>query len=131
MCTLEDLNNSSVPKFCFVYTGLDEDSYNNGYDHHWLFLFGNKLFDSYGYQSKYTLPSNIKHVITNPRTLQQFNTNVCGEYCCAFYYFIKHNTHNLKEDSNLGYLFQEYFELSNNKDNNDKQINTWFDQITK
>lgn len=132
ICTLEQLNTSTVPKNCFVFTGNNSDSFNNGYHNHWLFLFGNKLFDSYSYQSKYTLPSFIESVVTHPKILQEFDTNVCGEYCCAFYWFTNNSKHFKGGDyKNIGFLFCETFELTNNRRENDTKINKWFDQITK
>lgn len=130
MCTLEELNTSStIDKYCFVFTGSESDNYNNSYHNHWLFLYGNKLFDTYSYQKYYTLPSWVEPVKLYPSVIQQFGSNVCGEYCCAFYWFIK----NIKagDASNLGIQFCNFFHLSTSRDQNDEKINKWFDQITK
>lgn len=129
LITLSDLNSSdNIPKNSFIFTGNNSDSFNNSYTNHWLFLYGNSLFDSYSYFSHYTLPDWIKPVVTHPKVLQEFGSNVCGEYCCAFYWFI----HNIEKDSaNLGSHFVNYFQLGNDRAENDKKINEWFNNITK
>lgn len=129
MITLAQLNtSSSLPKYSFVFTGDDSDSFNNGYHNHWLFIYGNKLFDTYSYQSKYTLPSWVEAIKLYPSVIQQFGSNVCGEYCCAFYWFIK----NIKtpDPTNVGVQYCNFFQLGSNREKNDKKINKWFDQIT-
>lgn len=118
-----------APKYSFVFTGDNADGFNGGYHHHWLFLYGDRLFDSYSYQSKYRLPENIKPVELNPRILEQFGSNVCGAYVCAFYWFIK-NIPNL-DFENIGNQFVHYFHLGTDRAENDQKINTWFDNITK
>lgn len=127
--TLQDLNTSdNIPKFTFVFTGDSENQFNGGYHNHWLFLYSNQLFDSYSYHSHYQLPNWVKPVILVPKVIQQFGSNVCGEYCCAFYWFVKQS----KSDNNhLGIQFCNFFHLSHNREENDAKINKWFDEATK
>lgn len=120
---------SASAKNCFIYTGSESDSFNNGYNHHWLFLHGNKLFDSYGKQEHYNLPEFIEPVKTYPSQLQSYNTNVCGEYCCAFYYFIK--TTGNKDYNNLGSHFTTAFQFTSDKNKNDATVNDWFEEASQ
>lgn len=125
---IEDMSNIlTAPKNCFIHTGSKENNINNGYTNHWCFLHGNKLFCPYNFQKNYNLPPQIESI--NSPTLQEFGSNVCGEYCCAFYWFISKIKN--KDYSDLGPQFVDYFNLGNNKEKNDKKINQWFDEITK
>ena len=127
--TLEELNNSSsIPKFTFVFTGNDSNQYNGGYHNHWLFLFSNQLFDSYSYQKSYQLPEWVQSVQLVPKVIQQFGSNVCGEYCSAFYWFVKKLEKT--DNNNLGIQFCNFFHLTGDRDSNDAKINKWFDEIT-
>lgn len=74
-----------------VYTGSQSDEINNGNTKHWLYAVKpNKdvtyLFDSYGdktaYNPEFFSKNNIKFI--NKRKLQEFGSNVCGPYVCAF-----------------------------------------------
>lgn len=121
---LSQLSDSS-PKNCFIHTGTAPNEYNHSYINHWLFLHGNYLFDSYGKQRDYKLPDFIKPVVTYPHQLQSYNTNVCGEYCCAFYKYL----HSSPDYENLGAQFSREFQFSSNKTLNDKKINNWFNEI--
>ncbi len=115
---------SDIPKYTFVYTGSSKNDANNGYTHHWLYLCGSYLFDSFGFQSKYKINKNIKSIITYPRQLQEFNSDVCGEYCAAFAHFCQKE--NKIDYTNIGVDFQNRYGLSANKKENDITILRWF-----
>jgi len=123
LLTLEQLNASAGvgKKFCFIFTGNNKDEYNNGYHNHWLFKFANYLFDSYGYQSQYKLPPNLKSITNHPTRLQSFGSDVCGEYCCVFYLFVKTQGAQL-DFRNIGEHFSNYYGLGTNREENDKKI---------
>lgn len=127
LVTLQQLNESpeSAPKVCFVFTGSNSDDINKGYHNHWLFLYGNHLFDSYSYQNKYVIPSeSISPVILYPRILEEFGSNTCGEYCCAFYWFASKT--GVPLNNQLGKAFCDYFGFTDNRRDNDKKIVQWF-----
>ena len=129
LVTLEELQKASASreKFNFVFTGEHSSPLNNGYHNHWMFLYGNFLFDSYGYQGEYKLPESIKPVNTYPKRLQQFNSNVCGEYCCAFYHFVKHHTS--LDFTNLGQQFCNEFNFSSSqREKNDEIVLEFYRQ---
>jgi len=111
-------------RYCFVFTGNEENPVNKGNDHHWLFLDGKYLFDSYGNPKSYDLPEGFSMIDNNPRQLQQYNSTVCGEYCCAFYEFCSKNRSIKPED--IGEEFSDEFGLTGNRSKNDKIIYEWF-----
>lgn len=130
LITLEQLNSApeSAPKACFVFTGNQSDSINKGYHHHWLFLYGNLLFDSYSYQHEYTVPSeSIQAVTLHPRILEEYGSNTCGEYCAAFYWFVSKTQVPL--DDSVGQAFCHYFGFSSDRRENDKKIVQWFNSV--
>jgi len=115
---LEEANS----KYSFVHTGTNKNEYNNGYNNHYLFLFGKYLFDSYSYQSHYKLPKWIIPVTLNPPRLQEFGSSVCGEYCCVFYRFVYSIIENSEDEStfsSLGIDFCKHFNMSTNRKEND------------
>lgn len=126
-CELEDLylDFKSIPNQSFVFTGEKENPYNNGYTHHWLYLFGNYLFDSYSFQNKYKLPSEIKSVLLYPKQLQEFDAVVCGEYCLAFADFIKEDDY---EEESIGYDFCNYYGFTKDKEENDEIVYEWYEE---
>lgn len=125
LSTLKQLNtsSSSIPKSSYVYTGSDQDDLNNGYSHHWLFLHGDKLFDSYGFQDKYKLPEWVRPVHNNPARLQQFGSDVCGEYCSRFNHYV--NKQN-PDHENLGVDFSNKQGYTHDHSQNDKSTLQWF-----
>lgn len=124
--SLVDLKNLSElnQRFSFIFTGFTPDHINKGHDKHWLFVDGNLVFDSYGGKRDYVLPEEYHIIRNHPAQLQEFNSTVCGEYCCAFYYFVSQHKH-LKEDE-LGIKFGEYFGFTNNRRANDRIVYKWF-----
>lgn len=111
----------------FIFTGAKDDEYNKSNDHHWLAQDGNLIFDSYGAYNEYKLPENFEYFQTNPKRLQEYNTTVCGAYCCAFLAFI--NKQNPTSSlSDLGQEFVSQYELGNDRKENDKTIIEWYIQ---
>lgn len=135
--TLKTLNNSIQPsssnknlqknfsRTAFIFTGSKDDEYNKNNDHHWLAQDGNLLFDSYGAYSDYKLPQQYEFFKTNPQRLQEFNSVVCGAYCCAFLAFMQKNQNEIDLDY-LSELFKEEYELGNNRTQNDQKILNWY-----
>ena len=120
--TLKELNENidNAEKSCIIFTGDEKDEYNNGYSKHWLGLYGDYLFDSYGYQKDYKLPSSLSFVKTYPSRLQEFDSVVCGEYVCCFLLFCN----KIKKDNNsqIGKDFSLYFGFSTNRKENDNIV---------
>ena len=119
-----DKMDSTKSRFAFIYTGNEKDEFNNGSDHHWMFLDGTYIFDSYGRQNKFTIPDRFSFINTVPKQLQQFNSTVCGEYCCAFYEFSKNNSTISPED--IGEAFSDEFGFTKDRSQNDKIVYEWF-----
>jgi hypothetical protein len=126
-CELKDLKNSldSLPNNCFVFTGNEKNDANNGYTEHWLYLFGNQLFDSYSFQKHYNISDSIEPVKIYPRQLQEFNAVVCGEYCLAFASYIEENEF---EEDEVGNDFCNYYGFSKNKFKNDEKVYNWYEE---
>lgn len=144
--TLKELNENvdSAKRFCVIFTGTEKDKYNTlpaktvdhggievKYDeqaltHHWMALYGDKIFDSYGYQSDYVLPAELKSVHCMPSRLQEFDSVVCGEYSLCFLYYCKTN-----KDfaiSTLGRDFCYHMGFTSNRLKNDEIVLAWYDQ---
>jgi hypothetical protein len=145
---LSDLKNLKQ-KAAFVHTGETENEFNKGNINHWLFIYADLLFDSYGKYKDYDFgANNYTFIITNPKQLQTYGTTVCGSYCAMFYYFLEKIYPKIKDDAKndddddddddnesaginksnigreLGEDFSEYF-FSNNKLENDKIAFKW------
>jgi hypothetical protein len=142
-------------KAAFVHTGESENEFNKGNTNHWLFVYADLLFDSYGKYKDYDFGEhNYTFIITNPKQLQTYGTTVCGSYCAMFYYFLekiypkmefekdKENDDKSSDDDDdessfsinksnigreLGEDFSEYF-FSNNKTENDKTAFKWMQE---
>lgn len=140
-----------------IHTGEQEDMYNNGYTNHWLCLFGNYIFDSYGLEKKYKLPVSLEVVKTLPRQLQNYGTSVCGQYVCQFLFFCNfiipneyknrvdsdsesqnlNDTSSSEEEedenygsgSNLGRLFSTHYLYSKDRTENDVTVLEWFEKM--
>lgn len=127
---LIDLDNlvNVKSRFSFIFTGNEKNNINKGHDHHWIFLDGKNIFDSYGVKNSYQLPSNFEILTNHPRQLQEYNSTVCGEYCCAFYYFIAKNKELSPQE--IGEEFSDYFGFTKDKLENDKIVFNWFKQFT-
>lgn len=126
-CDLKELSNNfeKLPASVFVFTGNEKNEYNNGYTEHWIYLFGNQLFDSYSFQSKYNLDSRIQPVKLFPKQLQEFNSVVCGEYCLAFAHYV--HTQDFEEDD-IGLDFCNYYGFKKNKHKNDETVFDWYEE---
>jgi len=72
---LENLQDSP-DRYCYVFTGATKNDVNHGNTHHWLFLDGNLVFDSYGNKKSWTLPEGFQLIQNNPHQLQAFNSTV-------------------------------------------------------
>jgi hypothetical protein len=103
-----------------VYTGNDKNHFNNGNTHHWMFLFGDKVFDSYGLASDFLWPSWVKPIALRPGRLQEYGSNVCGEYCSTFYKFF--SQHHDPNSENIGLEFCDAMGFTENRNMNDKLV---------
>jgi hypothetical protein len=107
---------------CFVHTGEQKDDYNNGYINHWMLIHGDGIFDSYGYQNHYKLPSNLKFFHTVPKRIQEYDSDVCGQYCCQFYSYCHANP--TKTDPGIAY--SHYYGYTTDRKKNDGEVLEWF-----
>ncbi len=126
LLTLEEFNSNpdSAHAYCVLFTGEDKNKLNNGYSHHWLGLCGDYAFDSYGYLSDYTFPIKLNHVKCFPSRLQEFSSNVCGEYVLSFISFCQ----NKQLDENIGRDYCYHYGFSRNRNNNDKIVLSWYQE---
>lgn len=124
--TLEEFHNDpdSANAYCVLFTGETKNEINNGYTHHWLGMCGDYIFDSYGYYSDYKFPITLNEVKCFPKRLQEFNSNVCGEYVLAFITFCQ----NKKLQPNIGRDFCYHHEFSTNRNQNDKTVLEWYEK---
>ena len=118
MCELKDLDNCDN-RYSFIFTGETPSQINDGHDHHWLFLDGNLVFDSYG-KTDYQLPKHFQYLKNEPKQLQNYNSTVCGEYCCLFYKFLTENANLSPEE--IGEAFSQEYGLTSNRQKNDQKI---------
>jgi len=107
-------------KFTFVHTGSEKNQFNGGNTDHWMFLGGDKIFDSYGLQEDFLFPSWVKYVELRPKRLQEYGTKVCGEYCCIFFEFM--HQHDDQNDDNIGLEFCDYYGFSEARAENDRIV---------
>ena len=143
--TLEEFNlePDNANKFCVIYTGDSGNKYNTlpekteqtahgkfklaeqKLTHHWLGLYGNKLFDSYGYGRDYIMPSFVDYVKNWPSRLQEFDSVCCGEYVLAFLYYCKQNKASAN-NTNLGRDFCHEFDFGTDRRENDEKVIAWY-----
>lgn len=124
--TLKNLNsNKSFSRTAFIFTGSKDDEYNKNNDHHWLAQDGNLIFDSYGAYDDYKLPQNFEFFKTYPKRIQEFNSVVCGAYCCAWLKFIQNQAEDLDLET-LAELFKEEYGFGNNRIDNDQKVLQWY-----
>ena len=141
--TLQDLNenSSSADKFAAIFTGDEENEYNTVPEKqverggkaftleeqpltkHWLGLAGNYFFDSYGYETDYVKPDWLINVTTRPRRLQEYDSDVCGEYVASFIYYAAKEA---KSFDNLGRDYSVYMDFNEDRYENDKKVLEWF-----
>lgn len=144
--TLEELYNKpeDANLNCVIFTGDKENEYNSAKERiteiggkrvrvegkqltqHWMAIYGNLLFDSYGYQEDYKINRDMfKFVKTHPSRLQQFDSDVCGEYVLSFIYYCNKNAMN-SETINIGDDYVEFYNFSDDRDRNDKIVLEWY-----
>lgn len=133
---LSELPNLTA-KCAYIHTGGETNKYNGGNTNHWLLVYADLIFDSYGKYSEYDFQSkDYTYVITNPKQLQTYNTTVCGSYCSMFYHYMekiypKESEENGINKDNIGReLGEDFSELyfSNDKLNNDKIAYKWMQE---
>lgn len=122
---LSELESFKKP-YAFIHTGAEKDQFNGGNTNHWMFLVGNQVFDSYGLQEDFLLPSWCTYVRLQPKRLQEYGSNVCGEYCCTFYQFAHASTDLNNEDLGLDYC--DSLGMSENRNKNDKIVQSIYAQ---
>lgn len=150
--TLQELNQKGKTngRFSFIFTGDNEDEFNKGAHNHWLACDGKHVFDSYGRKNGYKFPAHYEVWPNSPNQLQEFNSKVCGEYCCAFLYYC----HNEPSDSETDQSdnegkessdsdtekgtdkgrkkfadgFSDEFGFTTSRANNDRTVLEWFKQ---
>jgi hypothetical protein len=120
---LSELDSAKAP-YTFIHTGETKNQFNNGNINHWMFLYGSNVFDSYGDAGDFLYPQWVKPVITRPKRLQEYGANVCGEYCCSFYKFVKGGID--QNDENMGLEFSDTFNFSEDRNKNDRIIQQIF-----
>lgn len=133
---LSDLG-SLKQKAAYIHTGEISDAINGGNPNHWLFIYADLIFDSYGKYKDYDFGTQkYEFIRTNPKQLQTYNTTVCGSYCSMFYYYMEkiHKQQQQETDNDtinsddIGMDFSEYFEFVNNKLENDKIAFKWMQE---
>ena len=131
-CHFVDLDNLDDNKEgeVFIFTGNTKNKINDGADHHWLFGLGPKVFDSYGAED-YKLPSTYSFFHHKPKQLQPYNTNVCGEFCCLFYYHASKNEPNLDGDELSQSFINRYHLGSDTQYNAEKVLKEFTDKAPK
>jgi hypothetical protein len=126
---VNDLSNLGTPnekdnsKGFFLFTGEKADEFNNGSPKHWLYVWLNAIFDSYGKHDYKT--DDFEYFKNHPRQYQEYETDVCGQYCLAFAWFIQHNPNLEPED---GIQFAEEFGLTKNRRQNDEIVKEWYEE---
>lgn len=143
--TLEEINENleNANKFCIIFTGNESNKYNTlpekivnhegkevkynkqALTHHWMAIFGNQIFDSYGYQKDYVLPDVLNSVDCNPSRIQEFNSVVCGQYSLCFLYYCK-NEKDLSINT-LGRDFCYQMGFTTDRLKNDEIVITWYE----
>lgn len=121
---LESLSNTPY-KTAFVFTGEHKDDINKGHDHHWMFIDGKLLFDSYGRERAYEIPKEFEIIENNPIQLQEFNSIVCGHYCCGAY-AVLNNHPKISDPVEIGELISDTYGFTKNRRKNDLLIYNWY-----
>lgn len=119
----ESISNNFLSKGAFIYTGAKEDDRNNGSPKHFLYLWLDNIFDSYG-SHDYNVSEDFGYFKNHSRQYQEYNSMVCGEYCLAFAKFIQENP---DTPANDGHDFADEFGLTSNRKHNDEIIKTWYE----
>jgi hypothetical protein len=150
--TLQELNENpfQADMNCVIFTGNTGNKYNTlpkktitsvagtftadskELTHHWMGLYGENCFDSYGFYEDYTWPTDIKitYVKCFPSRLQEYNSNVCGEYVLRFLYYCncEHNSSSYKF---LGKDFSTFCGFGIDRRENDKIVLDWYNETKK
>lgn len=147
--TLEQFNENpgDANTFCIIFTGNSGNKYNTvnaktifkkgkkikyaeqKLTHHWLGVFADYIFDSYGYQHDFTFPNNeeqFKFVKCFPSRLQEFNSNVCGEYVLSFLHYCKNNINTVDDD--VGEDYSSFMNFTIDRFSNDKKVIDWYNE---
>jgi hypothetical protein len=111
-------------QYGFIHTGEQKDQFNSGNINHWMFIYGRYVFDSYGSQSDFLLPEWTEKVQLKPERIQEFGSNVCGEYCCTFYHFVTTGVD--PDDANMGLEYCDAMGLSQRRGHNDRVVQEAF-----
>jgi hypothetical protein len=115
-----------VERRAFIFTGNVRNEQNQGNTHHWMFVDGRLIFDSYGDKSVYSLPGEYKFIKTTPRRLQEYNSVVCGEYCCAVYKLL--SEYNERDPEQIGEAYCEEYGFGANRSLNDRIVAKWYEK---
>jgi hypothetical protein len=125
----------NLPYYTLIFTGETKNETNGGFDHHWLGLVDNNIFDSYGMRTNpYKLPEFINRS-KNPQ-LQEYNSDICGHYVLLLFNHVYLNNEK-SEDEPLSWedqirTFMEKYNLSaQHKRENDRTILKAFNAIVK
>lgn len=116
---LKDLE-SFESKYAFVHSGATKDQFNGGNTNHWMFIYGRMIFDSYGLQEDFLFPQWTQPVELKPKRIQEYGSNVCGEYCCTFYKFVHSGID--PNDENMGLEYCDSLGFSENRGRNDRLV---------
>lgn len=139
-------NPDKAKLYCVLFTGNEANEYNTikggtrkylghtvevntqAFTHHWMAVYGNKIFNSYGVKEDmdFKIPDNCEFIMNHPDRLQSYGSNVCGEYVCAFLWFVKNAS--LDDDDDIGEEFSIEMGLGFDKEQNDHKILEWYEQ---
>jgi hypothetical protein len=123
LVVLEDLDNFKGT-YAFIHTGDKKNQFNGGNINHWMFIYGKHIFDSYGLAEEFLLPAWAKKVQLKPARIQEFGSNVCGEYCCTFYQFVVSGVD--QNDENMGLEYCDSMGFSQDRGSNDRLVQEKF-----
>ena len=129
---LSELENSKSVIFTFVHTGSEANEFNNGVIDHWLFKIGPWLFDSYSSIVKkgFKIPTWSKQLPLYPSQLQEWGSNVCGDYCFVIYYYAYNSFDDLDLNNNRwGIQWCEKMGFSSDRKANDIRIHQAYENI--
>lgn len=118
-------SSKSLPLNVIIYTG-DEINPFSKYPKHWICLFSDSLFDAMGHANSYTLPLSYDKILTQPPRLQQYGSNVCGEYCLAFLNMCNNELELNETSENYGSIFSNTFGFTDNHKENDEIVRKWY-----
>ncbi len=154
LLNLDKFNKSpeEANQYCIIYTGEEPNAYNTPeaftqkriknktytvhsqpHTEHWLALYGDKIFDSYGYFDDYKWPGglNLQPVKLFPSRIQEFDSVVWGEYVLCFLSYIKDLEEKNKLDGgalrNIGRDFCHVMQFGTDRRENDAKVLRWYE----